>query len=54
MRNYDTIQIMNPPICKIVLKLDQLIPQYYFTIEFYAECSVFLQKLDISNTSKST
>ena len=34
-RNYDAIQIMNPSILKIVLKLNQLIPQFHFTIKFY-------------------
>ena len=34
MRYYGTVQIINPPIFKIVLKLDQLILQIYFTIKF--------------------
>ena len=32
-QNYDAIQIINPPIFLIVLKLDQLIPQFHFTIK---------------------
>ena len=29
-KKYDTIQTMDPPILKIVLKLDQLIPKFHF------------------------
>ena len=31
-KNYDAIQILNPSILKIILKLDQLIPQFHLTI----------------------
>ena len=31
-RNYDAIQIMNPSILKIVLKLNQLIPQFHILL----------------------
>ena len=34
MRNNDAIQILDPPILKIILKLGQLIPQFHSTIEF--------------------
>ena len=33
-RNYDTIQITDPPVLKPILKLDKLIPQFNFTIKF--------------------
>ena len=33
-RNYDAIQIMDFPIWKIVLKLDQLITQFNFNIKY--------------------
>ena len=32
-RNHDTIEMINPQIFKIVLKLYQLIPQFHFTIK---------------------
>ena len=34
MRNYDAIQIINPPMFKIVPKLDQQIPKFLYTIKF--------------------
>ena len=37
MRNYDAIQTLDPRICKVILKSNQLIPQFNFTIEF-EEC----------------
>ena len=34
IREIMTIQIINPQILEIVMKLDQLIPQFNFTIKF--------------------
>ena len=35
IKNYDAIQMVNSSIFEIVLKLNQLIPQFHFTIKIY-------------------
>ena len=52
--NYDAIQIINHPIFKIVLKLDQMIPQFYFTIKYKNRGPSILQEIKCGHSVRET